>query len=191
MMVDSVPYARKSLLGGGLKLVIGVAGVAASLVLILLILGFRTGIYASITAYADNSGADLFVGQEGATGVVASSSSVSADLRERIQSASGATSLAAVTLADVIFEHGERKTPVLLVGYEPGNRLGGPWRIGEGTEPADDSSEILFDRWLALENQIKVGDTVEILGEDMEVVGAPSFFSPPQRWMRSWLLLTT
>lgn len=185
-MRDTVPYAWKSLTRQRLKLAISVAGLAAALILMMLILGFRTGLYASVAAYVDHAGADLFVAQQGATGLVASSSAVPAELAESIREESGASSMTAVTIADVIFKHEDRKTPVILVGYEPGRQLGGPWSVVAGTEPRADEAQILLDRWLAEENDIAVGQTVSVLGQDLTVVGLTGGTS---NWMSPFLFL--
>lgn len=170
-MGRTVAYVRTSLVHQPAKLAISVASIAAALTLMMLILGFRSGLYASVTAYVSNAGADLFVGQQGATGVVASSSAVSADLAGPLREISGASQVETVVIADSIFQAGERKTPVLLVGYEPGQRMGGPWQLVVGREPNAGTDEITLDRWLARRDGIVISDQVEILGRRLEVVG--------------------
>jgi len=66
----SVPLARRNLLHEKGKLVLSVFGVAAALTLIVILMGFRDGLYATLTAYVDNIGADLaVVGASGLRGV--------------------------------------------------------------------------------------------------------------------------
>lgn len=182
----TVPFARKSMSSQGAKLVISVFGVAAALILMLLLLGFRAGLYASVAAYVKNAGADLFVGQQGATGVVASSSAIPASLGTEIKRASGASRIQPILVADIIFEHEGKKTPVLLVGYVPGQPLGGPWSLSAGREPRVDGAEILLDESLASRDQIQVGEYVSIQGHDLQVVGLTRGTS---NWMSPFLFL--
>lgn len=182
----SVPFARRSLFSQPTKLGISVAGVGAALILMLLLLGFREGLYASITAYVDHAGADLFVAQKGATGLVAASSAVRADLAESLRQAAPATLVQPIRIADVIFEYEERKTPVLLVGYATGNDLGDPWRIVEGRHPREGADEILLDQWLAERNGIRLGESVPISGHPLRVVGLTGETS---NWMSPFLFL--
>lgn len=183
-----VPFVRASLFDQPLRLALSVAGVAAALILMLLLLGFRAGLYQSISAYVDNSGADLFIGQKGATGVVASSSAIPIELADEVARASGADAVQPVTIVDIIFQHNGEKTPVILVGYEPGHELGGPWSIVAGREPNSESDEILLDEALAGNNEIEVSDKVEIFGRRLEVVGLTSGTS---NWMSPFLFLPT
>lgn len=182
----SVPFVRASLFNQPLKLALSVAGVAAALILMLLLLGFRAGLYQSISAYVDNSGADLFIGQKGATGVVASSSAIPIELADEVARASGADAVQPVTIVDIIFQHNGEKTPVILVGYEPGHELGGPWSIVSGREPTSGAAEILLDEALAENNGIGVSDEVDIFGRRLEVVGLTSGTS---NWMSPFLFL--
>lgn len=182
----TVRYALRSLIHESGRLSIGAASVASALILMLLLFGFRSGLYDSVSAYAIHAGADLFVGQEGATGIVASSSAIRSDLRENVLAISGATAVQPITVSDVIFEHGEYKAPVLLIGYVPGQGLGGPWSIVNGRAPQSDQQEILLDQWLASRNGIDVGQKVFILGQSLEVVGLTGGTS---NWMSPILFL--
>ena len=54
----SVAITRRSLLYEKGKLGLHVAGIAAALMLIMLLLGFWDGMYTSLTAYIDHTGAE-------------------------------------------------------------------------------------------------------------------------------------
>ena len=152
------------------RLALSVSGIAAALVLILLLLGFRQGLYATLTAFVDNIGADLIIAQRGAEGMFASDSAVPLGLHDDAVAAAGAREAGHIVVADIIFTAGETKTPVLLVGYEPGTPFGAPWEIGAGRAVADDD-EILLDTWLAQRAGIGVGDEINVLGRTFHVVG--------------------
>lgn len=166
----SVPLARRNLLYEKDRLVLSVAGIAAALALILLLLGFRAGLYATLTAFVDNLGADLIVAQSGVQGLFASDSAVPLRLHDEVAQAAGAGEAGHIVVADIIFTAGDTKTPVLLVGYDPGTPFGAPWNIGAGRALAGDD-EILLDTWLAERAGIAVGDEIGVLGRTFRVVG--------------------
>lgn len=139
----SVPLARRNLFHEKGKLTMSVAGVAASLTLILILLGFREGLYATLTAFVDNIGADLIIAQSGAQGMFSSQSAIPLDIHDQAAAAAIASEAGHIIIADIIFNRGDTKTPVLMVGYDPGTPFGSPWNIGQGrTVEADD--EILM-----------------------------------------------
>lgn len=166
----SVPLARRNLFHDKGKLILSVTGVAATLALVLLLLGFRTGLYATLTAFVDNVGADVIVAQSGAQGMFASDSAVPLALHDDAANAANAREAGHIIVADIIFTEGKAKTPVLLVGYDPATPFGAPWDIGEGRDVAGDD-EILLDTWLAQRSGVAVGDEVEVLGRTFTVVG--------------------
>lgn len=166
----SVPITRRSLLHEKGKLVLQIAGIAAALMLILLLLGFRDGMYTSLTAYVEHTGADLMVAQIGTRGLFDASSSLPAALHQTLGATAGVTSVDHILVGDTIFTHGSAKTPVLVIGYNPATGFGGPWNIGAGrTLQTDD--EILLDTWLAWHSGVQVGDDVSLFGQTFTVVG--------------------
>lgn len=166
----SVPVARKSLLHEKGKLLLSVLGVAAALTLIVLLMGFREGLYATLTAYVDSMHADLIVAQSGVKGFFASNSAIPAGIHGEIDTASGAADTGHILVADVILARGTTKTPAMLVGYNPATGIGGPWALSEGRAvEADD--EVALDLWLAQRNGVGVGDEIEVLDRTLRVVG--------------------
>lgn len=166
----SVPLARRNLWHEKGKLILQVTGIAATLALIALLLGLRQGMFASLTAYIDNAGADLIISQFGVEGFFKSRSVLSALLHAQIESRDGIAELRHIFVADVIFSHQSAKTPILLIGYNLDSTIGAPWHISEGRAVQSDD-EILLDIWLAWRSQIGLGDTVSVLGQEFTVVG--------------------
>jgi putative ABC transport system permease protein len=166
----SVPIARRNALHEKGKLIMEVLSVAASLAMILLVIGLRSGLYATLTAFIDNVGADLLVAQKGVEGLFSSDSAVALDLHDDIRAVAGASKAGHIAVADIIFSRGETKTPVVLVGFEPGTGFGSPWELSSGRMLAADD-EIMLDSWLAERVAAGLGDTVELLGMEFTVVG--------------------
>lgn len=166
----SVPVVRRNLLQEKGKLALSVAGVGAALTLILLLLGFRAGLYATVAAFANNLGADLVVGQSGVQGMLSANSIVPLSLHADVAAAARAGEAGHILIAGTIFTAGDTKTPVLLVGYEPDTVFGRPWNVGSGRTIVSDG-EILLDTWLAQRTGIAIGDKIDLLGQRFRVVG--------------------
>lgn len=182
----AVPLTRRNLFHEKGKLVLSIAGVAASIALILLLLGFRAGLYATLTAYADHLGADLIVAQTGVEGMFSSDSALPLALHDELADTAGATEAGHILLADVIFTQGETKTPVLLVGYDPATTFGSPWKLGAGRLLESDG-EIMLDSWLAQRAGIEIGDQVAVLGGAFTVVGLTR---ETASWMSPYIFIT-
>ncbi len=182
----SVPLARRNLFHEKGKLALSVAGVAAAITLILLLMGFRTGLYATLTAFIDNIGADIIVAQSGVQGMFSSNSAIALDVHDEIAAVAQATEAGHIIVADIIFTRDETKTPVLLVGYDPETTFGTPWNIGQGRGVAADD-EILLDTWLAKRAGAEVGDSVSVLGQTFKVVGLTRETSS---WMSPYIFVS-
>ncbi|MFQ5614582.1 MAG: ABC transporter permease, partial [Anaerolineae bacterium] len=64
------------------RLALSIGGVALAVMLIVLLNGFLSGIYAQVTAYLDNTPADLVVAQEGVTNLLSASSLLPANAED-------------------------------------------------------------------------------------------------------------
>ncbi len=182
----SVPLAQRNLWHQKGRLLLSVAGIAASLALILLLMGFRAGLYATLTAFVDNLDADLIIAQSGVQGMFSSNSALPLDLHQRAAATANAVEAGHILMADIIFTWDETKTPVLLVGYDPQSVFGSPWKRGAGRNvQADD--EIALDTWLAQRAGIALGDTITVLGQDFTVVGLTRETSS---WMSPYIFIT-
>jgi putative ABC transport system permease protein len=67
--------------------------------------------------------------------------------------------------------HGQKQL-IKLIGYDAALG-GGPWKMAEGREPAADD-EVVLDRVLASRHDFKVGDSFEVAGRQLKVVGLSS-----------------
>lgn len=179
-------YTHRNLFHKKSKLALSVAGIATSIALILLLMGFRAGLYATLTAFVDNIGADLIVAQSGVQGMFSSNSALPLNLHEAAVRRSGAQEAGHILMADIIFDRGETKTPVLLVGYVPETPFGSPWSLDVGRNVRSDD-EIALDAWLAQRADITIGDTVMVLGRDFTVVGLTRGTSS---WMSPYIFIT-
>src|SRR6266700_8247801 len=86
-------YALRNLLQNKIRLVISVGGVALALTLILALDAIMTGVEGRLTAYIDNSGADVFVSQPGVRNLQMVSSSLPASVVDKVQAVPGVTAV--------------------------------------------------------------------------------------------------
>jgi putative ABC transport system permease protein len=182
----AVPIVRRNLVHERGKFILSVSGISASLALMMLLLGFREGLYATLTAYVDNLGADLIIVQSGVKGMFSSDSILPIGIHDEAVLASGAVEAGHILVADVIFTHGDVKTPILLVGYQPGELFGKPWKLSRGRLLENDG-EVLLDTWLAHRSRVGIGDSVELLGKSFRVVGLTRGTSS---WMSPYTFIT-
>jgi putative ABC transport system permease protein len=165
----SILLARRNLWHNRGKLILSAFGIAASLTLVLLLLGFRDGMYAAVSAYTDSVGADLIVMQSGGQGQMVSSV-LPAALHETLAQTAQAVEIEHVLIADIIFDYGDFKMPSILVGYNVENGFGGPWSLGAGRLVAA-ADEIVLDTWLAGRAGIQLEERIDVLGREFRVVG--------------------
>jgi putative ABC transport system permease protein len=181
----SVPLARRNLWHERGKLTLSVLGVAASLTLIVLLMGFRNGMFVAVTAYIDNMNADLIVTQSGAQGGFASST-IPAAIHETLAVASGAVETEHALISDIIFTYDGIKTPAVLVGFNVETGIGGPWSLREGRSVQSDG-EIVLDSWLAQRAGLSVGDAVDVLGRTYQITGLSRGTSS---WLGAYLFIS-
>ena len=82
-----VPIAWRFLLKDKLRLAISVCGVALSIMLVLLLGGFLTGMSRQITAYVDNTPADYYVGQTGVANLLGAGSVIPWETLRKVEAA--------------------------------------------------------------------------------------------------------
>jgi putative ABC transport system permease protein len=137
--------------------------------MILLLSGYRSGVYAQSSAYLDNTPGSIVVAERGIRNFLGTSSALPPDAEQTAGTIPGADSVIPVVSQFVIFERHDRKDGFFLIGYEPAAG-GGPWRLVEGREPTADD-ELVVDRVTADQHQIALGDSIGLLDRDATVVG--------------------
>lgn len=161
--------ARRNLLRDRLRLLLSVLGVAVSIGLILLLSGYRAGVYRQASAYLDNTPGSVVVAERGIRDFLGTSSALPPGAEAAVRQVSGVERVIPVVSQFVVFERHDRKDGMFLVGYDPADG-GGPWKIVEGREPAADD-ELVIDRTTARQHQIALDDTLAVLDRTARVVG--------------------
>ena len=167
---ERVPLARRQLLHEPLKVGLALVGVAVSVALVGLLFGLREGIRQQVTTYADNVGADLYVGSGGTRNFLsASSSSLPLSVGRELRDVKGVGQVEPITAWFEVLPLHDKKVVTEHVGFQPG-RLGGPWELSDGRAPSR-AGEIALDRAMADDHGLAVGDSLEMGARRLRVVG--------------------
>lgn len=161
--------AWRNLVVDRVRFVLSMAGVAVSVMLMLLLRGYLDGVYQQASAYFENAPGEIVVAQAGTRNTLSSASVLPDGTLARARSTNGVSRAIPVSFSYAILELHERKQFAFAVGYEPALG-GGPWTMAAGREPRADD-EIVLDRLLAREHGIGLGDRIELLGAQFAVVG--------------------
>jgi putative ABC transport system permease protein len=161
--------ARSNLLKDKVRLALSVIGVSLAVMLILLLFGLRGGVYAQISGYLGHTPGAVVVLQQDADNILSGTSVLPSGSADAARAVPGVARVTPVLLFVNILDLDGKKVFVYLVGYDPALG-GGPWKLSQGREPQTDR-ELVFDRVLANQHGIRVGDTVTVLGQEFSVVG--------------------
>jgi putative ABC transport system permease protein len=162
--------AWRNLLQSRTQFILGVGGVALALLLMLALDALLAGSEEDLVAYIEQSGADIFVSQEGVKNIHMASSAITwRDMRlaahvEGVLSASPilyTTSIVKTPNADVLS---------YIIGFDPDEPLGGPQEVVAGTAVVA-NDEVIIDEAIARSQNLRLGDEVEIMGQTFTIVG--------------------
>lgn len=165
-----VSVARRNLFQEKARLLISVGGVAFALLLVLALDGLVAGSMAQITAYINNSGADVYVAQAGVRTMHMSSSALPLATAEEIRRVPGVAAVAPILYAANAVVAGDRRALAYVIGFDPAAKLGGPWRLAAGSA-ALERGEAILDASAATKLGVVVGDSVEIFGRSFRIRG--------------------
>ncbi len=163
MMTGRIPLARRNLFQDRRRALLAVGGVAASLVLVLVLDGVFAGAMQQVNAYMRSSPADVFVAQQDVRTMHMTQSALPPSAVDEVAAVDGVAWAEGLRYTTSILEatDGGQLTTYVL-GYDVTSGRGGPRRLAAGEAPGP--GEVLVDDVAADELDIRVGDTVSILG---------------------------
>ena len=165
------------------RLALSIGGVALAVMLILLLNGFLSGMYAQISAYLDHAPGSLVVAQDGVRDLLGATSQLPANAASSVK-ARGAAKVFPILSQFVILDLHGKKQPAYLVGYDP-KIGGGPWQMAAGREPRNDK-EVVFDGILAQRHELRLGDQLKIMDREFTIVGLSD---GTNSWMTSFVFM--
>jgi putative ABC transport system permease protein len=162
-----VPLARRLLFRNRGGFLVTVAGVAATVSLLLFLFAVHDGVKDGSTRYVRTANVDVWIAQKGSDNILKSSSFLPASLAERVRAIDGVQ--AASPLLRVISKaeiRGRLSSTLFLFGFDPTTRLGAP----EGA-PDLQPGEIVLDESFARKYDLKTGDTIALQQRRFRVAG--------------------
>jgi putative ABC transport system permease protein len=168
-MTGHVPLARRNLFQDRRRAGLAVLGVAASLLLVLVLNGVFAGAMAMVTAYIDHSPADVFVTQPGVKTMHMSISSLPDDTVTRVQGVDGVAWAENLRYTTGVVAKGDGDIITYVFGFDPNEGHAGPRSYAEGRAPGH--GEVVVDKGAAEDLRIHLGDAVDVLGRTFTVSG--------------------
>lgn len=169
MGTGRVSLARKNLFQDRRRAVLAVSGVAASLVLVLVLDGIFAGAMEQVSAYMRNSPADVFVTQQDVRTMHMSRSALPPDTVAAVADVDGVAWAEGLRYTNSIIDTGDGQRITYVLGYDVASGRGGPRQLAAGEPPS--TGEALVDEIAAGELGIALGDTVTIMGQPFRVSG--------------------
>lgn len=165
-----ISIALRNLFGEKTRLLISIGGVAFSVMLILIILSLYRGWQIKATQYMREIDTDLWVTQDGAVDITSSASIIYPEVAEQIRSLDGVAEAHQFLGRPVQFSIKNRDVNAYIVGFDPDDPVTGPQHMSEGTDKPK-VGEIVIDRVLARNNNLVLGDLIEIFDKTYKIVG--------------------
>jgi putative ABC transport system permease protein len=162
--------AWRNLIHERARLAISVGGVALSVVLILLMAGIFAGSEEHAVAYIKEQPADLWLMQAGVENLHMSSSLLPPEVIRDVRQIEGVYQAVGLLYATGAVDLGEAQVYSYIFAVEGSAPFGGPWELMEGAE-APGLDEVILDGNLAARYGLGLGDTVDLLGEQLRIVG--------------------
>jgi putative ABC transport system permease protein len=160
----------RNLFQSKVRLVISTGGVALALLLILALDAIFTGVEQRITAYIDYSGADIWVSQSDVFNMHMASSSLPDSVAREVRLVPGVDSVSPILYVANNVIVGDERNLAYIIGLPEKAGFGGPWNVSSGLNLPREG-EAIMDRSVAEKSGVGLSDMVEILGEELEVVG--------------------
>jgi putative ABC transport system permease protein len=166
--VNDVPVGRRNLFADRRRAMLGIAGVAIALLMVLALDAVFAGAMQQVTRYVDTSGADVVVSQRGVRTMHMSSSWIPAATVDRVRAIPGVRWAEPILYDSGTVISGRARELTYLIGYVSGRR-GGPVSLVGGRQPG--RGQIVLDDDAASRLGVSVGDHVDTLGRTWVVSG--------------------
>ena len=169
MISRRVPLARRALFQDRRRAGLTTAGVAAALLLVLLLQGIFDGAMRQVTAYLRNSPADVVVSQEGVRTMHMSVSALAPDSVAAVERVDGVAWAEPIRYTTTVLARGERQQLSYVIGYDPATGRAGPRHLVTGRAPR--AGEIVLEEIAADRLDAHIGEQVTVLGDQFRVTG--------------------
>lgn len=167
-----VPLGRRVLFGDVRQGALSVAGVAAALLLVLVLDAVLAGALERVTYYLRTSPADVFVSQGGVRTMHMSASTLPTDTASRAAAVPDAAWAAPIAFTSGALGSPSGRQLTYLVGYDTSSGRGGPRTLVAGRPPGP--GEAVLDELVADDLGLTIGADATVLGTPVRVSGLTS-----------------
>ena len=169
-MSARVPLARRALFQDRRRAALAGSGVAAALLLVLMLQGIFDGAMRQVTAYLRAMPADVIVSQQDVRTMHMSSSSLDPSTPVQVARVPGVAWAEGIryTTTFVVNPNGDQQLSY-VIGYDPSTGRGGPRRFSAGRAPRN--GEIALEQFAADRLGVRIGDTVSVFNDRYQLVG--------------------
>ncbi len=167
-----VSIAKENLLNEKIKTIMSIGGVILSVFLIFTINGVYNGMTYTMESMVYNTGADLWITQEGTSGSLHSPSQVNLTYVDtNLKTIEGIEEYTPLIRSATIYNYSSDENVLLIInGYNTSGTLGGPWSVVEGkSKPGE--NEIIIDQVFAIKYGFAIGENITIQKMDFTIVG--------------------
>lgn len=161
--------ARRNLFQEKLRFGLSIAGIALSIMIVLVLNGILRGVTAQTTAYLDRAPGTVVIAPTGVDSFLLATTFLPDGTEASVAAMPGVAAVVPVLSKSVVVQLHDRREGSFVVGYDPA-RGGGPWRLEAGRAPQSDD-EVVIDRLMARRHGIAVGQRIDLLGRSFTVSG--------------------
>lgn len=165
----AVPVGRRFLFADRRRATLTVLGVAASLLLVLVLDGIFAGAIDRVTFYIRTSPADVFVSQSGVRTMHMSASTLPAETAALVEAVPGVAWAAPIAFVSGSVAGPQGRQLSYLIGYDTGTGRGGPTNLTAGRAPR--AGEAVLDEQAANQLGLNLGDRFSVMGTPVRAVG--------------------
>jgi putative ABC transport system permease protein len=168
--LGGVPLARRALFQDRRRAGLATAGVAAALLLVLMLQGIFDGSINQVTTYLRNSPADVFVAEKNVRTMHMSVSTLDPTLPAEVARVPGVAWAEGIRYTTTfLIGSDQRQQLSYVIGYDTMSGRAGPQQLTSGRVPR--SGEIAVERVAADRLRVGLGDSVELFGAPFVVSG--------------------
>ncbi|MDP3968058.1 MAG: ABC transporter permease [Nocardioides sp.] len=164
-----MPVGRRFLFADRRRAALTVLGVAASLLLVLVLGGIFAGALDRVTHYIRTSPADMFVSQAGVRTMHMSASALQTDTADRVTQVPGVAWATPIAFASGSIAGPDGRQLSYLIGFDTRTGRGGPTNLVQGRAPG--AGEAVLDEQAADQLDIDLGDQFTAMGMPVRAVG--------------------
>jgi putative ABC transport system permease protein len=167
-----VSIAKENLFHEKVKAGMSISAVILTVFLVFTINGVYYGLNNTMDSLVYDTNADVWVLQEDTSGSMHSPSLLNqSEIEDLVKAVDGIDEYAPFIRTTVIYESKDDSNKMLIVnGYDTEKELGGPWNIFKGQKEPE-NGEIIIDYVFAKNEELNIGDDIEIMEEKYEIVG--------------------